>query len=102
MNFSYTKKTALRPVKEKYLLTFLLGLLVSAAFFLPYMLMSEAANTELIGNVFYDRVPLTMKDEILVPSQNLRWSGRARYSCGYYNWRQIILGGAATGTTLEI
>ena len=67
----------------------------------PYILMSSDANKELIGNVFYDRIKLTMKDEILVPSHNLRWSGRARFSCGFYNWRHVILGGADTGTTLE-
>ena len=67
----------------------------------PYIIMSSDANKELIGNVFYDRINLTMKDEILVPSHNLRWSGRARFSCGYYNWRQVILGGADTGVTLS-
>lgn len=67
----------------------------------PYMIMSSEANNELIGNVFYDRIGLTMKDEVITKNHNLMWSGRARWSCGYNNWRQIILGGADTGTTLE-
>ena len=66
----------------------------------PYMIMSSEANKELIGNAFYNRKELTMKDEVLTKSHNLLWSGRARWSCGYNNWRQIILGGADEGTTL--
>lgn len=66
----------------------------------PYILMSSEANKELRGNVFYNRIPFSVKDEILVPSRNYRASGRARWSCGCYNWRHMIMGGAVKGTTL--
>ena len=66
----------------------------------PYILMSSQANKELMGNVFYDRIPLTMKDDVNVKSHNLEWSGRARFSAGFYNWRHVIMGGATAGTTL--
>lgn len=66
----------------------------------PYILMSSQANKELLGSVFYDRIPLTMKDDVNVKSHNLEWSGRARFSAGFYNWRHVIMGGAEVGTTL--
>lgn len=66
----------------------------------PYILMSSQANKELMGNTFYDRIPLSMKDDVEVKSHNLVWSGRARFSAGFYNWRHVIMGGATAGTTL--
>ena len=45
MGFSYSKAKLLKKVPEKYISTFLLGLLVSAAFFVPYMIMSEGYFT---------------------------------------------------------
>lgn len=67
----------------------------------PYILMSSEANKELLGNVFWNRTAFDVKDEVLVPSRNYRASGRARWSCGFYNWRHVIYGGAAKGTTLS-
>lgn len=67
----------------------------------PYILMSSEANSELQGSVFYDRVALTMKDWVDEKTFNLNWSGRARMSAGFYNWRHVILGGATAGTTLS-
>ena len=67
----------------------------------PYILMSSEANKELNGSVFYDRIPLTMKDWVDDKTFNLNWSGRARMSAGFYDWRHVILGGADVGTTLS-
>lgn len=66
----------------------------------PYILMSSEANKEMNGSVFYDRIPLTMKNDVELLTHNLRWSGRARFSAGFYNWRPFILGGAKTGNTI--
>lgn len=66
----------------------------------PYILMSSEANKELSGSVFYDRIPLTMKDWVDEKTFDLNWSGRARMSAGFYDWRHVIMGGAAQGTTL--
>lgn len=68
----------------------------------PYIIMSSEANTNLRGNMFYDRVPLTVRDQIDNATWNLEFSGRARMSAGFFNWRQVILGGASTGTTLTL
>lgn len=67
----------------------------------PYILMSSAANKEMLGNLFYDRIPLTMKDEVEVKTHNYIWSGRARFSAGFSNWQHVILGGADAGVTLS-
>lgn len=67
----------------------------------PYIVMSSEANKELSGNVFYDRIPLTVKDWVDNKTFNLEWSGRARMSAGFRNWRHVIMGGATTGTTLS-
>lgn len=66
----------------------------------PYILMSSQANKEMLGNLFFDRIPLTMKDEIDIDTHNYVWSGRARFSAGFSNWAHMILGGADAGTTL--
>ena len=67
----------------------------------PYILMSSQANKEMLGNLFFDRIPLTMKDEVDVDTHNYIWSGRARFSAGFSNWAHVILGGANEGTTLS-
>jgi hypothetical protein len=66
----------------------------------PYILMSSEANKELLGNVFYDRIPLNVRNEVKNLSRNLEWSGRARFSAGFYDWRHIIMGGAKVSETL--
>lgn len=66
----------------------------------PYILMSSQANKEMLGNLFFDRIPLTMKDDIDIDTHNYIWSGRARFSAGFSNWAHVILGGASEGTTL--
>lgn len=66
----------------------------------PYILMASEANRDLQGSVFYDRIPLTMKDWVDEKTFNLNWSGRARMSAGFNAWQHVILGGADAGTTL--
>lgn len=66
----------------------------------PYILMSSAANKELLGNKLYDRVALDVTSDIDVTNNNLIWNGYARMSVGFPAWQHCILGGAAYGTTL--
>ena len=68
----------------------------------PYILMSSAANKEMLGNLFFDRIPLTMKDDVDIDTHDYIWSGRARFSVGFSNWSHVILGGADEGTTLSV
>lgn len=66
----------------------------------PFILMSSEANRELQGNLFYDRIPLTVTEWVDEGTANLNWMGRARMSAGFGDWRHVILGGAATGSNL--
>jgi len=67
----------------------------------PYILMSSEAQRDLNAAVFFDRVALDVSNEVLNKSRNLEWSGYARWSAGYYDWRSLIMGGAQVGTTLS-
>ena len=67
----------------------------------PYILMSSEANKELQSAMFYDRIPLTVKDWVDNKTANLEWMGRARMSAGFNNWQAFIMGGAANGTELS-
>lgn len=67
----------------------------------PFIIMSDEANEELFGNQFFDRTPLQMQEDIDIHNHNLLYSGRFRMSAGFYNWRHVIMGGAAEGTTLN-
>lgn len=66
----------------------------------PYIIMSSQANKDLNGSLFYDRIPLTMKQDVEVKTHNLVTSGRFRVGVGFGDWRHVIMGGAKAGTTL--
>ena len=66
----------------------------------PYIIMSSRANKDLNGSLFYDRIPLTMKQDVEVKTHNLVTSGRFRVGVGFGDWRHVIMGGAKAGTTL--
>lgn len=67
----------------------------------PYILMSSEANKELQSAMFYDRIPLTIKDWVDNKTANLEWMGRARMSAGFNTWASFIMGGAKNGTSLS-
>lgn len=67
----------------------------------PYIIMSDEANDAYNGTVFYDRTPLDVKSEVKIENRNLVTTGYARMSVGFNNWRHVICGGAAVGTTLS-
>lgn len=66
----------------------------------PYIIMSDEANEELMGNMFFDRTDLQMKEQVAIKNHNLQYSGRFRMGSGFFNWRHVIMGGATEGTTL--
>ena len=66
----------------------------------PYILMSSEANKEMNGSVFYDRVPLDVKNWVDNDTRNLEWNGYGRMAAGFNDWRHLILGGASVGQTL--
>ena len=66
----------------------------------PYIIMSSEAQRELNAGVFYDRVALDVSNEVKNASRNLEWSGYARWSAGFYDWRAFIMGGAQSGESI--
>lgn len=66
----------------------------------PYIIMSSEANEELMGNVFFDRTALEVKEDTDINTFNATYAGRFRMSAGFWNWRHMIMGGATTGSSL--
>ena len=56
-----------------------------------FMLMSSEANKALGGNMFYDRVPLTVRSHEDQHTANLVYTGRARFGAGNGSYKHIIL-----------
>ena len=55
------------------------------------MIMSSDANESLMGNMFFDRVPLTVTNWIDNHTGNYMWNGRARMGVGFNAWKHILL-----------
>lgn len=60
----------------------------------PFIIMSSEANKELMANRFYDRTELDVVTAIKEESRNLLYNGFGRMSCGFSNWRHVIMGGS--------
>ena len=73
MNFSYSKQTLLKPQKEKALLTFFLGILVSAAFFVPYIIMGEGYFM-FYGDFNVQQIPFYQMCHKAVRDGNIFWN----------------------------
>ena len=70
-----------------------------------FILMSSEANKNLLGSVFYNRVPLTVKNWVDYHTGNYIWNGRARMGVGHYTWKHasmIISASAAQGGSTEL
>ena len=64
----------------------------------PYILCSSEFQKEFGASIFFDRIPLTVKDQINIDNFNLEFTGRGRFSCGFRDWRHMIIGGIAGAT----
>lgn len=73
MEFSKLKLLALKPKKEKYFSTFLIGFLVSAAFFVPYMLLSEGYFT-FYGDFNVQQIPFYQECHQAIREGNIFWN----------------------------
>ena len=73
MGFSSAKTVSLKPVKGKGGMTFLLGLLVSACFFLPYMIFSEGYFT-FYGDFNVQQIPFYKECHAAIKSGNIFWN----------------------------
>ena len=73
MDFSQNKHFALRPSKEKYLSTFFISLLAAAAFFVPYMIMSEGYFV-FYGDFNVQQIPFYQSCHRAIREGNIFWS----------------------------
>ena len=56
-----------------------------------FMVMSSAANEDLLGNVLYNRVPLDITSDVDKHTRNYFWNGYCRFGVGFNTWKQIAL-----------
>ena len=68
-----------------------------------FMIMSSEANENLMGNMFYNRVPLDIRNNIDDHNRNYYWNGYCRFGVGFNSWKHILLAvdssSAVTGAT---
>ncbi len=56
-----------------------------------FLLMSSEANKNLCGNMFYNRVPLTVSNWVDYHTGNYIWNGRCRFGVGFGSYKHILL-----------
>ncbi len=61
-----------------------------------FMIMSSEANKNLAGNMFFNRVPLTVTNWVDHHTGNYIWNGRCRFGVGFGTYKHIILVAANT------
>ncbi len=54
------------------------------------MIMSSDANKNLLGNMFYNRVPLDITNGIDPHTRNFFWNGYCRMGVGFGTWKHIL------------
>ena len=55
------------------------------------MVMSSEANKNLSGNMFFNRVPLTISNWVDHHTGNYYWNGRCRFGVGFGTYKHILL-----------
>ena len=55
------------------------------------MIMSSEANKNLAGNMFFNRVPLTVSNWVDHHTGNYVWNGRCRFGVGFGSYKHILL-----------
>ena len=55
------------------------------------MIMSGEANKNLCGNMFFNRVPLTISNWVDNHTGNYIWNGRCRFGVGFGSYKHILL-----------
>ncbi len=56
-----------------------------------FMVMSSEANENLLGNMFFNRVPLDIRNGIDDHTRNMYWNGYCRFGVGFTTWKHIAL-----------
>lgn len=66
-----------------------------------FMLMSSEANKQLMGNMFYNRVELDIRNYIDEHTRNFVWNGYCRFGCGFTTWKHIMLAVQSSGSVTD-
>jgi hypothetical protein len=66
-----------------------------------FMIMSSDANKSLAGNMFFNRVPLTVNSWVDNHTGNYIWNGRCRFGVGFGSWKHIALVEASTSAVSD-
>lgn len=56
-----------------------------------FMIMSSEANENLSANMFFNRVPLDIRNGIDDHTRNMYWNGYCRFGVGFTTWKHIAL-----------
>lgn len=62
-----------------------------------FMIMSSEANENLMGNMFYNRVPLDITSGVNEHTRNMFWNGYCRFGVGFANWKHMLLAVSSAG-----
>ena len=65
----------------------------------PWILFDSKYNQDNDGNVYQDRVPLTIKSDVGANDENI-WKARARYGVGFVDYRQMMAFGVTGANSL--
>ena len=65
-----------------------------------FMVMSSEANKNMAGNMFFNRVPLTVTNWVDNHTGNFIWNGRCRFGVGFGTYKHIIL--VQNGTSSDL
>ncbi len=65
------------------------------------MLMSSEANKNLSGNMFFNRVPLSISNWVDNHTGNYIWNGRCRFGVGFGTYKHILLAVDSASTVTE-
>jgi hypothetical protein len=63
------------------------------------MVMSSEANKNLMGNMFFNRIPLSIRNTIDDLTWNYIWSSYCRFGVGFTTWKHIIRLKTSTAST---
>lgn len=63
------------------------------------MIMSSEANKNLAGNMFFNRIPLTVTNWVDHHTGNYIWNGRCRFGIGFNSYKHIMLAEDLEGTS---
>ncbi len=68
----------------------------------PYwIVMSSDYNKNYGGAVWFDRMELEVKASEDPDTWNMKWTGMARFTASFFDWRAFAVGGYASGSTLS-